>query len=71
VEDIFSLCQRALVRFAQDFGKQVPELDPEARTLLERYHYPGNIRELRNSRTSHDLLSGADACAELSAGGAA
>jgi len=48
VEDIFSLCQRALVRFAQEFGKQVPELDPEARTLLERYHYPGNIRELQN-----------------------
>jgi two-component system response regulator AtoC len=48
VEDIFPLCQRALVRFAQEFGKQVPELDPEARTLLERYHYPGNIRELQN-----------------------
>lgn len=48
VEDIFPLCQRALVRFAQEFGKQVPELDPEARTLLERYHYPGNIREIQN-----------------------
>lgn len=48
VEDIFPLCQRALVRFAQEFGKQVPELDPEARTLMERYHYPGNIRELQN-----------------------
>jgi two-component system, NtrC family, response regulator AtoC len=48
VEDIVPLCQRALVRFAQDFGKQVPELDPEARTLLERYYYPGNIRELQN-----------------------
>lgn len=48
VEDIFPLCQRTLVRFAQEFGKQVPELDPEARTLLERYHYPGNIRELQN-----------------------
>lgn len=48
VEDIVPLCQRALVRFAQEFGKQVPELDPEARTLLERYHYPGNIRELQN-----------------------
>ncbi|MEQ1626539.1 MAG: sigma-54 dependent transcriptional regulator [Nitrospira sp.] len=48
VEDIFPLCQRALVRFAQEFGKQVPELDPEARTLLERYYYPGNIRELQN-----------------------
>ncbi len=48
VEDIVPLCQRALVRFAQEFGKSVPEMDPEARTLLERYHYPGNIRELQN-----------------------
>ncbi|MDO9119092.1 MAG: sigma-54 dependent transcriptional regulator [Nitrospira sp.] len=47
-EDIVPLCQRALVRFAQEFGKPVPEMDPEARTLLERYHYPGNIRELQN-----------------------
>ncbi|MCC6141211.1 MAG: sigma-54-dependent Fis family transcriptional regulator [Nitrospira sp.] len=48
VEDIVPLCERSLVRFAQEFGKQVPELDPETRTLLERYHYPGNIRELQN-----------------------
>jgi len=48
VEDILPLCQRAIVRFAQEFGKPVPDLDPEARTLLEHYHYPGNIRELQN-----------------------
>lgn len=48
VEDILPLCQRAIVRFAQEFGKEVPELDSEARTMLERYHYPGNIRELQN-----------------------
>ena len=48
MEDILPLCQRAIVRFAQEFGKPVPELDPEARTMLERYPYPGNIRELQN-----------------------
>ena len=48
VEDILPLCQRAIVRFAQEFGKPVPDLDPEARALLERYPYPGNIRELQN-----------------------
>jgi two-component system, NtrC family, response regulator AtoC len=48
VEDILPLCERAIVRFAQEFGKEVPELDAEARTMLERYHYPGNIRELQN-----------------------
>lgn len=48
VEDILPLCRRTIVRFAQEFGKPIPELDPEARRLLERYHYPGNIRELEN-----------------------
>jgi len=48
VEDIVPLCHRAIVRFAQEFGKPVPDLDPAARTMLEQYHYPGNIRELQN-----------------------
>ncbi len=48
VEDIIPLCRRAIVRFAQEFGKEVPELDPAARAMLEQYHYPGNIRELQN-----------------------
>ena len=48
VEDIVPLSQRAIVRFAQEFGKPVPDFDPEARAMLERYHYPGNIRELQN-----------------------
>ena len=48
VEDILPLCRRTIVRFAQEFGKPAPELDSEARVLLERYQYPGNIRELEN-----------------------
>lgn len=48
VEDILPLCQRTIMRFAREFGKQVPELEPEARSVLEQYHYPGNIRELEN-----------------------
>lgn len=48
VEDILPLCQRALMRFAKEFGKPVPELEPEARSILEEYQYPGNIRELEN-----------------------
>ncbi|MEC4889265.1 MAG: sigma-54 dependent transcriptional regulator [Nitrospira sp.] len=47
-EDILPLCRRAIVRFAQEFGKPVPDLDPEACRMLERYAYPGNIRELQN-----------------------
>ncbi|MDF0675815.1 MAG: sigma-54 dependent transcriptional regulator [Nitrospira sp.] len=48
-EDIIPLCRKTIVRFAQEFGKPVPELDSEARAMLERYAYPGNIRELENT----------------------
>jgi two-component system response regulator AtoC len=48
VEDIIPLALRAVVRFSKDFGKDVQDIEPDARTLLERYTYPGNIRELHN-----------------------
>jgi two-component system response regulator AtoC len=48
VEDILPLCLRTVARFAREFKKPTPELDSEARGMLERYHYPGNIRELEN-----------------------
>jgi two-component system response regulator AtoC len=47
-EDIFPLCLKALLHYGKEFGKDVTEIDSEARALLERYHYPGNIRELQN-----------------------
>jgi two-component system response regulator AtoC len=47
-EDILPLCRQIIVRFAQEFGKPVPELEAETRAMLERYSYPGNIRELEN-----------------------
>ncbi|MGH7229335.1 MAG: sigma-54-dependent transcriptional regulator [Nitrospiraceae bacterium] len=48
VEDIFPLCMRALVRYGREFGKEVLDIEPEVRAILERYSYPGNIRELEN-----------------------
>ena len=48
VEDIIPLCLRALVRYGGEFGKEVLDIEPEARAILERYSYPGNIRELEN-----------------------
>ena len=47
-EDIFPLSMKALLHYGKEFGKDVTEIDAEARALLERYHYPGNIRELQN-----------------------
>jgi two-component system response regulator AtoC len=48
VEDILPLSMRALVHYGREFGKEVTEIDAEARAILERYAYPGNIRELQN-----------------------
>lgn len=48
VEDIIPLCMHALVRYGRECGKEVLDIEPEARTILERYPYPGNIRELQN-----------------------
>ena len=48
VEDIEALCLRSLYRHSREIGKDITELDDEARTFLLRYPYPGNIRELEN-----------------------
>jgi two-component system response regulator AtoC len=48
IEDIFPLSMKALLHYGTEFGKDVAEIDAEARALLEGYHYPGNIRELQN-----------------------
>lgn len=48
VDDIYPLSLRCLVQHSRDVNKDITEIDPEARALLERYTYPGNIRELEN-----------------------
>jgi two-component system response regulator AtoC len=48
VEDILPLSMQAVVRFGKEFGKEVLDIEPEAKAVLERYSYPGNIRELQN-----------------------
>ena len=49
VEDILPLCRRTIARFAQEFGKPIPDLDPDARAMLERYQYPGIFANCRIS----------------------
>lgn len=48
VEDIIPLGLQALIRQSQEIGKSITDMDPETQYLLERYAYPGNIRELQN-----------------------
>ena len=47
-EDIIPLSLATLIRQSKDLGKEVTAIEPEAQRLLERYPYPGNIRELEN-----------------------
>ncbi|MBX3345168.1 MAG: sigma-54-dependent Fis family transcriptional regulator [Nitrospira sp.] len=47
-EDILPLCMQAMLRFGKEFGKDVLDIESEAQELLQRYSYPGNIRELQN-----------------------
>jgi Nif-specific regulatory protein len=47
-EDIEPLARHYLQRFAAEAGRRVRDFAPEALHALQAYHWPGNIRELRN-----------------------
>jgi len=47
-EDISPLMDHFLNHFARENGKPVEGIDAEARDLLFKYDYPGNVRELEN-----------------------
>ena len=69
-----------LIRFAEHYekffagqcGRRLEGLSPEAVACIRAYHWPGNLRELRNAieraviLAKHDMLSPADFPAELS-----
>src|SRR5262249_9609921 len=46
-DDLPMLIQHFLRRFSRAFGREVREITPEALELLQRYPWPGNIRELQ------------------------
>ena len=48
VEDIPLLVAHFVARITKDVGKRVQAISPESLAILERYHWPGNIRELEN-----------------------
>lgn len=47
-EDVMSLAERFLARFVSDYGRPACTFSDEAAAALQAYHWPGNIRELRN-----------------------
>lgn len=46
--DIAELVPHFLQRFSGEAGRRVAEVEPEALKRLERYTWPGNIRQLKN-----------------------
>src|SRR6202166_2676140 len=47
-EDIPELGDAILQRLSMRIGAQLPRITPEARAALQRYAFPGNVRELEN-----------------------
>jgi len=47
-EDIPGLAQHFLAQCADQLGRPGLRLDPETLALLQRYHFPGNVRQLQN-----------------------
>ena len=58
--DIPLLLDHFLHELAEEHGRAVRGISPEARALLVRYEWPGNVRELRNAVENMVLLSRSD-----------
>jgi two-component system response regulator HydG len=48
-EDIPLLAQAFLTRAAREYNRPITGFEPEAMDLLERFNWPGNVRQLRNA----------------------
>ena len=55
--DIPLLIEHFIGEFAEEHGKDVAGIGPEARAALVRYPWPGNVRELRNALENMVLLA--------------
>jgi len=49
LEDVPELVAAFITRFAAEEGKRIDGIDAEAIAMLERYSWPGNIRQLENA----------------------
>ncbi len=58
-EDIPLMAERFLRRFSSEMGKDVAGFSADALRAIERYSYPGNVRELENVIERSVALAGA------------
>jgi two-component system nitrogen regulation response regulator NtrX len=47
-EELITMAEAFLARFARSYGRPMKRLAPEARETLLRHDWPGNVRELKN-----------------------
>jgi DNA-binding NtrC family response regulator len=59
-EDILPLARTLLASISRQWGRPDVQIDPAAVAALERYSWPGNIRELRNVLERALVLADAD-----------
>lgn len=59
-EDIGLLAEHFLERFAREVGRRIEGFTPAAIEAMRGYHWPGNIRELRNCVERAVVLAPAD-----------
>ena len=59
--DIPIIAARILVNVNQSFNRRIPGFDPETLRLMQRYSWPGNIRELHNEIQRMCVLCDGDA----------
>jgi len=57
LEDVSDLVHFYVKKFNQLLGKKITEVDGQAMKILETYHFPGNIRELKNTIERAMLLT--------------
>ncbi len=63
-EDVHDLAQHFLARTAAEHGRPPPTLSDGALQLLERYRWPGNIRELENIMARVTVISDSEVIEE-------
>jgi DNA-binding NtrC family response regulator len=56
-DDVLLLAEHFLAFYARQLGRPVPEISPDARSVLLGYDFPGNVRELKNSMERAVILA--------------